>query len=85
MNRSRQTELVELVTSLWPGKAAPLCSEGAELLRTFVIARPADLSFITSHDMIDLQSSAFQGIPEWDAFAGHVWRCSSCDSRSVSR
>lgn len=54
------------------------CAQGTELLQTFALARPSDHSFLEPKDFADLRSSAFSGIPEWDAFADHVQRCSLC-------
>jgi hypothetical protein len=47
------------------------CPRGTELLRRFTEARPADFSFLKPHDLVDLRNSAFDGIPEWDAYSEH--------------
>jgi hypothetical protein len=54
------------------------CEQGRGLLLKFAAARPADYSFLEPRDFLDLQNSAFSGIPEWDAFAEHVSECSQC-------
>lgn len=54
------------------------CDEAAELLRAFAVARPGDLEFLSVDDVQDHGSSAFDGIPEWDAFMEHIVRCRRC-------
>jgi|GEM_PF-2121390 len=54
------------------------CELGRNLLLKFAAARPTDYSFLEPRDFLDLQNSAFSGIPEWDAFAEHVSECSQC-------
>ena len=54
------------------------CELGRNLLQKFAAARPDDYSFLEPRDFLDLQNSAFSGIPEWDAFAEHVSECSQC-------
>lgn len=59
-------------------RAGP-CEQGAELLRAFAVARPADFSFLQATDLNDRSNSAFAGIPEWDAFAQHYASCEWCN------
>jgi hypothetical protein len=54
------------------------CEQGSDLFLKFAAARPRDHSFLEPQDFLDFQNSAFSGIPEWDAFAGHVSECSRC-------
>jgi hypothetical protein len=56
------------------------CAAGTELLRNFAEARPLDFAFLTPHNLIDLNNSAFEGIPEWDAFAQHYAKCELCNA-----
>lgn len=42
-----------------------------ELLRRFEEARPNDYRFLQAQDFADLNTSAFAGILEWDAFTEH--------------
>jgi hypothetical protein len=61
------------------GKGAP-CAHGIELLFAFMMERPTDLSFLERGDFVDLESSGFAGIPEWDEFVRHYTTCVHCDS-----
>jgi hypothetical protein len=54
------------------------CERGRNLLLKFAAARPSDHSFLEPRDFLDLQNSAFSGIPEWDDFADHVSECGRC-------
>ena len=54
------------------------CSEGAMLLRVFAGQRPSDFAFLQPRDLMDIRSSAFAGIPEWDAFSAHYATCERC-------
>jgi hypothetical protein len=56
------------------------CREGTGLLHTFAVARPADFSFLNADDLLDLQNSAFTGIPEWEAFFDHYGACEACNA-----
>jgi hypothetical protein len=56
------------------------CSEGTELLRAFAGHRPADFAFLQRNDLVDLRNSAFDGIPEWDAFSQHYGTCERCNA-----
>jgi hypothetical protein len=49
-----------------------------DLLRLFEEARPNDYAFLQAQDFVDLRTSAFDGIPEWDAFAEHCTTCEDC-------
>ena len=54
------------------------CELGKDLLHKFAAARPSDHSFLEPRDFLDLQNSAFSGIPEWDDFAEHISQCRRC-------
>jgi hypothetical protein len=56
------------------------CPEGTELLIAFAEARPSDFAFLKARDLVDLQNSAFAGIPEWEAFAQHYGSCELCNA-----
>ena len=56
------------------------CSEGTALLRAFAELRPADFALLQPHDLIDLRSSAFTVIPEWDLFSEHYATCECCNA-----
>lgn len=56
------------------------CPVGTELLRNLAEARPVDFAFLKPNDLIDLNNSAFEGIPEWDAFAQHYAECELCNA-----
>jgi hypothetical protein len=62
----------------WTDDRPPACSVGLELLRRFEAARPNDYAFLDVQDCADLSTSAFVGIPEWDAFAEHCGMCKDC-------
>lgn len=51
------------------------------MLQAFANARPIDLQFLDPSDVEDGASSAFAGIPEWDAFAEHISNCKQCHVR----
>lgn len=61
-----------------------MCDEGAALFARFAQARPEDCEFIQPADLTDVHSSAFSGIPEWDAFANHSSGCLRCMSGAES-
>jgi hypothetical protein len=54
------------------------CEQGRGLFLKFAAARPSDHGFLEPRDFLDLRSSAFSGIPEWDDFAEHISECSRC-------
>ena len=54
------------------------CPAGAKLLEAFATARPDDCEFIEPADFLNVRSSAFSGIAEWDEFADHVSGCPRC-------
>jgi hypothetical protein len=56
------------------------CPKGTALLRAFAEQRPADFAFLQPHDLMDLQNSAFTGIPAWDAFSDHFATCERCNA-----
>jgi hypothetical protein len=56
----------------------PVCSVGMDFLRRFEEARPNDYAFLEAQDFVDLGTSAFKGIAEWDAFTEHVATCEDC-------
>jgi hypothetical protein len=63
---------------LWPQEKQSLCKEGNRLLKHFAVTRPADVSFLKPDDIVDLRSSGFAGIPEWEAFTSHISTCKNC-------
>jgi hypothetical protein len=56
------------------------CPEGTGLLRSFAEHRPTDFGLLKRGDLIDLNNSAFAGIPEWDAFTEHYVTCELCNA-----
>jgi len=80
--RFSATEFEEVLRSLWMAEEQPPCAVGTGLLRAFAETRPTDFSFLKAQDMVDLRNSAFQGIPEWDAFTDHVSACPSCNEHN---
>jgi hypothetical protein len=56
----------------------PACPVGVDLLRRFKEARANDYAFLQVQDFVDLSTSAFDGIPEWDAFTEHCGTCEDC-------
>lgn len=62
-----------------------MCDQGMALWARFAQARPEDREFIQPPDLIDVHSSAFSGIPEWDAFANHSSGCLRCRAGAQSR
>ena len=58
----------------------PPCPIGSELLRNLARERPADFAFLKSGDLVALNNSAFQGIPERDTFAKHYAECELCNA-----
>jgi hypothetical protein len=54
------------------------CSRVTGLLRSFAEARPTDFAFLDPGDLLDLKTSGFAGIPEWDSFAEHYATCERC-------
>ena len=54
------------------------CETGTLLLAEFAAARAQDYTFLEPKDFSDLRNSAFDGIPEWDAFSDHVQHCPRC-------
>lgn len=41
---------------------------------------PNDVRFLKPQDLVDLRNSAFDGMPEWDAFAEHYATCELCNA-----
>jgi hypothetical protein len=62
----------------WAIDALPACDVGMDLLHRFEEARPIDYAFLQAQDFVDLSTSAFVGIPEWDAFTEHCETCEDC-------
>jgi hypothetical protein len=62
----------------WANDALPACAVGMDLLHRFEEARPNDYAFLQVQDFVDLSTSAFVGIPEWDAFTEHCKTCEDC-------
>ena len=62
----------------WANGARPACAVGTDLLRRLEAARPNDYAFLQAQDFVDLGTSAFVGIPEWDAFTEHCATCDDC-------
>jgi hypothetical protein len=56
------------------------CPIGTELLCGFAATRAADFAFLKPGDLVDLNNSAFEGIPEWDIFAAHYAECELCNA-----
>jgi hypothetical protein len=56
------------------------CAVGTELLRNFAEAHPVDFAFLKPHNLVDLNNSAFEGVPEWDAFAHYYAECELCNA-----
>jgi len=63
---------------VWTDNDLPACSVGMDFLRQFREARPNDYAFLEAQDFADLSTSAFIGIPEWDAFTEHCKTCEDC-------
>ena len=63
---------------VWTNHNLPACPVGMELLRRFEEARPNDYGFLQAQDFADLNTSAFAGILEWDAFTEHCETCEDC-------
>lgn len=64
--------------SEWSNNDLPACAVGMDLLRRLEEARPNDYAFLQAQDFVDLHTSAFAGIPEWDAFTEHCETCKAC-------
>jgi len=62
----------------WFVGAVSICPDGRKLLRRFAEMRPRDYGFVEFRDFMNPSSSAFDGIPEWDAFLSHFAGCGSC-------
>ena len=62
----------------WAKDALAACAVGMDLLRRFEAARPNDYAFLQAQDFVDLGTSAFVGILEWDAFTEHCEMCEDC-------
>jgi hypothetical protein len=67
-----------LIGPVWTDNALPACAVGMDLLCRFEEARPNDCAFLQEQDFVDLSTSAFAGIPEWDAFTEHCATCEDC-------
>jgi hypothetical protein len=66
--------------TLFPIDESLPCPEGTALLFAFAPARPTDFNFLKPSDLVDLRNSAFDGIPEWDAFSEHYSSCELCNA-----
>jgi hypothetical protein len=54
------------------------CQNGKTQLEALADARPIDFTFLEAADFVNLQSSGFARIEEWDAFATHSRSCPVC-------
>ena len=63
---------------VWTDDDLPACPVGMDLLRRFEAARPNENAFLQAQGFVDLSTSAFDGIPEWDAFTEHRQTCEDC-------
>jgi hypothetical protein len=63
---------------VWATDNLPACPVGIDLLRRIGEARPNDYVFLQVRDFADHSTSAFEGIPEWDAFTEHYETCEDC-------
>ena len=52
----------------WANDALPACAVGTDLLRRLEEARPNDYAFLQAQDFVDLNTSAFVGIPRVGCF-----------------
>ena len=68
----------------WTDDRPPVCLVGLELLRRFEAARPNDSAFLELQDLTNLGTSAFGGIPEWDAVAEHCGTCRGCKAQHAA-
>ncbi len=72
--------IAQRLQALFPIDEALPCPVGKALLRAFAETRPADFNFLKPCDLVDLRSSAFTGIPEWDSFSEHYGSCELCNA-----
>jgi hypothetical protein len=70
----------ETLANLFPSDEGLPCPQGWELLRAFAEHRPSDFAFLKPSDLVDLNNSAFDGIPEWDSFSAHYDSCELCNA-----
>jgi len=68
----------ETLANLFSSNEGLPCREGTALLRAFAEHRPSDFAFLTPSDLVDLSTSAFDGIVEWDSFSAHYGTCELC-------
>jgi len=68
----------ETLANLFPSDEGLPCREGTALLLSFAKHRPSDFAFLKPSDLVDLSTSALDGIAEWDAFSGHYGTCELC-------
>jgi hypothetical protein len=60
---------------LFPSDDILPCTEASALLSAVAEARPADFQLSYPQRPCDLRNSAFEGIPEWEAFLEHYSSC----------
>jgi len=77
---SKPDQLEAAIEKLFTVDEGQPCPAATELLRNFAEARPVDFAFLKPQNLIDLNHSAFEGIPEWDAFAQHYAECELCNA-----
>ena len=63
----------------WDLEPIPACEEGMRLLHQFWEKHPDSYAYLRPQDFVELNSPAFSGIPEWDAFAHHFATCRNCN------
>ena len=82
MNRCEEIALTKQPQNshdpVWTDNDLSACSIGMDLLRQLREARPSDYAFLEAQDFADLSTSAFIGIPEWNAFTEHCKMCNDC-------
>ena len=77
---SKPDQLEVAIEKLFAEDEGLPCPAGTELLRNFAETRSLDFAFLKPHNLIDLNNAAFEGIPEWDAFAEHYAECELCNA-----
>ena len=68
----------ETLANLFPSNKGLPCREGIAILRAFAEYRPSGFAFLKPSDLVDLSTSAFDGIAERNSFSAQCGTCELC-------
>jgi hypothetical protein len=73
------------LANLFPSDEGLPCREGTALRRGFAEYRSSDFAFLKPNDLVDLSTSAFDGIAEWGSFSTPYGSCEGSVAKFLCR